>query len=73
MLAILLCACFLPIRATSILRYPSVPLPISDLFDNQAASADGSFGDFDGSGGSYDGSVLPTGTWAYDGIIVSDA
>ncbi|KAJ7627477.1 glycoside hydrolase family 29 protein [Roridomyces roridus] len=47
--------------------YPSSPLPLSALFDNQAASPDGS-ADFDGNGASFDSQYLPPGPWVYDGI-----
>ncbi|KAH0588435.1 hypothetical protein H2248_004283 [Termitomyces sp. 'cryptogamus'] len=53
--------------AASLLKFPSVPLPLSSLLDNQAASSDGS-ADFDGEGSSFDSQFLPQGTWNYDGI-----
>ncbi|KAL0955485.1 hypothetical protein HGRIS_001725 [Hohenbuehelia grisea] len=48
-------------------QFTSTPIPISGLFDNQAASVDGS-ADFDGKGSSFDSSFLPPGPWNYDGI-----
>ncbi|KAJ6493264.1 glycoside hydrolase family 29 protein [Mycena sanguinolenta] len=48
-------------------QYPFVSLPLSTLFDNQAASADGST-DFDAHGASFDSQYLPPGPWVYDGI-----
>ncbi|KAG5636419.1 hypothetical protein H0H81_008129 [Sphagnurus paluster] len=53
--------------AASLVKYPSVPLPLKPLFDNQGASASGA-GNFDGSGSSYDSQFLPTGPWSYGGI-----
>ncbi|KAF8177465.1 glycoside hydrolase family 29 protein [Mycena galopus ATCC 62051] len=53
--------------AASASPYPFVSLPLSALFDNQAASADGS-ADFDGQGSSFDSQYLPPGPWTYDGI-----
>ncbi|KAJ7242414.1 glycoside hydrolase family 29 protein [Mycena rebaudengoi] len=49
------------------LNYPSVPLPLSALFDNQAASADGT-ANFDAHGASFDSKYLPPGPWVHDGI-----
>ncbi|KAJ7214997.1 alpha-L-fucosidase-domain-containing protein [Mycena pura] len=48
-------------------QYPSVVLPLSALFDNQAASPDGS-ADFDAHGASFDSQFLPPGPWVDDGI-----
>ncbi|KAJ7142230.1 glycoside hydrolase family 29 protein [Mycena epipterygia] len=48
-------------------QYPSVELPLSALFDNQAASADGT-ADFDAHGASFDSQYLPPGPWIHDGI-----
>ncbi|KAG6918257.1 hypothetical protein DXG01_015631 [Tephrocybe rancida] len=53
--------------AAALLDYPSVPLPLTSLFDNQAASPTGS-SDFDGHGSSFDSQYLPRGAWKYDGI-----
>jgi hypothetical protein len=50
--------------------YPSVALPIGDLFNNQAASKGGYLADFDGRKSSYDAQYLPNGPWIYDGITV---
>lgn len=50
--------------------YPSAVVPISDLFNNQAASKGGYVADFDGWKSSYDAEYLPTGPWVYDGITV---
>ncbi|KAJ7731632.1 glycoside hydrolase family 29 protein [Mycena metata] len=48
-------------------QYPSIPLDLSSIFDNQAASPDGS-ADFDAHGASFDSQYLPPGPWVYDGI-----
>ncbi|KAF7350653.1 Glycoside hydrolase family 29 protein [Mycena sanguinolenta] len=56
---------YVSVAATS--QYPSVSLPLSTLFDNQAASANGS-ADFDAQGASFDSQYLPPGPWVYDGI-----
>ncbi|KAJ7467488.1 glycoside hydrolase family 29 protein [Mycena latifolia] len=53
--------------AASASQYPSFVLPLVNLFDNQAASADGST-DFDAHGASFDSQYLPPGPWVYDGI-----
>ncbi|KAJ7829228.1 glycoside hydrolase family 29 protein [Mycena leptocephala] len=55
------------VGAATASQYPSVSLPLSALFDNQAASADGS-ADFDAHGASFDSQYLPPGPWVYDGI-----
>ncbi|KAK0448931.1 glycoside hydrolase family 29 protein, partial [Desarmillaria tabescens] len=47
--------------------YPVVSLDLHLLFDNTAASPDGS-ADFDGKGASFDSSYLPTGPWVHDNI-----
>jgi hypothetical protein len=73
MLLLLLSACIPLAKGASLVPYSSISIPISDLFNNQAASINGSFGDFDGLGGSYDGSLLPSGVWTYDGITASSA
>jgi hypothetical protein len=72
--AILLLNCFPFLSAvgaatSTASQYPSVSLPLSPLFDNQAASADGS-ADFDAHGASFDSQYLPPGPWVYDGITV---
>jgi hypothetical protein len=51
------------------LNYPSVTLPLPALFDNQAASADGT-ANFDAHGASFDSKYLPPGPWVHDGITV---
>jgi hypothetical protein len=55
---------------TPLQTYPSVVVPISDFFNNQAASKGGYLGDFDGQKSSYDAQYLPNGSWVYDGITV---
>ncbi|KAJ7609992.1 glycoside hydrolase family 29 protein [Mycena polygramma] len=55
------------LSAAHAVQYPSLSLPLSALFDNQAASADGS-ADFDAHGASFDSQFLPSGPWVYDGI-----
>jgi hypothetical protein len=51
--------------------YPSVVVPINDIFNNHAASKGGAIADFDGQGSSFDAQYLPYGSWVYDGITVS--
>ncbi|TFK33558.1 glycoside hydrolase family 29 protein [Crucibulum laeve] len=63
---LLLAACQLAVFA-SLIKYPSVSLSLEPLFDNQAASTNGS-ADFDGTGASFDSQFLPTGPWVFDGI-----
>ncbi|KAJ6579955.1 glycoside hydrolase family 29 protein [Mycena vulgaris] len=60
---------FLPIisAAAATSQYPSVALPLASLFNNQAASADGT-ADFDAHGASFDSQYLPPGPWVHDGI-----
>ncbi|KAJ7445291.1 hypothetical protein FB451DRAFT_1412808 [Mycena latifolia] len=53
--------------ATAASNCPSVALPLAGLFENQAASADGS-ADFDAHGASFDSQYLPPGPWVHDGI-----
>ncbi|KAJ8489101.1 hypothetical protein ONZ45_g13706 [Pleurotus djamor] len=47
--------------------YPSISIPIRTLFNNQAASPNGS-ANFDGQGASFDSTLLPPGPLIYDGI-----
>lgn len=63
-------SCLPVISATAVAsQYPSVALPLSALFDNQAASADGT-ADFDAHGATFDSQYLPPGPWVHDGITV---
>lgn len=55
---------------SSLVTFPSVVIPLSDLFDNQAASLDGTTGNFDGNGATYAAEYLPEGPWLYNGISV---
>lgn len=55
--------------AASLEQFKAVSLPLQDIFDNQAASVDGS-ANFDGHGGSFDSSLLPAGPFTYDGVQV---
>ncbi|KAJ7183877.1 glycoside hydrolase family 29 protein [Mycena filopes] len=48
-------------------QYPSVSLDLSSIFDNQAASPDGS-ANFDAHGASFDSQYLLPGPWVHDGI-----
>ncbi|KIO02569.1 glycoside hydrolase family 29 protein [Pisolithus tinctorius Marx 270] len=52
----------------SLVPFSSLQLPLKDLYNNQAASVDGTTGDFDGHGGTYPAQHLPTGPWHYNGI-----
>jgi hypothetical protein len=55
---------------TPLSHYPSAVVPISDVFNNQAASKGGYLGDFDGRHSTYDAQYMPNGPWIYDGITV---
>jgi len=56
--------------AATLGHFTAVSLPLQDIFDNQAASSNGS-ADFDGRGGSFDSSLLPPGPFVHDGVTVS--
>lgn len=58
------------VSAATLKPFTPVALPLEDIFDNQAASSDGS-ANFDGHGGSFDSQFLPTAPWIHDGIKVS--
>ncbi|KAG1794157.1 glycoside hydrolase family 29 protein [Suillus plorans] len=53
---------------SSLVTFPSVVIPLSDLFDNQAASLDGTTDNFDGYNATYAAEYLPEGPWLYNGI-----
>ncbi|KAH7912706.1 glycoside hydrolase family 29 protein [Hygrophoropsis aurantiaca] len=55
--------------ATSLISFPSVEVPLTNFFDNQAASLDGSTGNFDNNGSTFAAQYLPQGPWDYNGII----
>ncbi|KAG1900941.1 uncharacterized protein F5891DRAFT_951329 [Suillus fuscotomentosus] len=55
---------------SSLVTFPSVVIPLSDIFDNQAASLDGTTGNFDGNGATYAAEYLPEGPRLYNGISV---
>jgi hypothetical protein len=59
-----------PTWGATLIPFRSVSIPLQNLFDNQAASPDGS-ADFDGHGGSFDSTLLPSGPFIYDGVNVS--
>ncbi|KAI9573212.1 glycoside hydrolase family 29 protein [Boletus coccyginus] len=48
--------------------FPSTPIPLSSYFDNQAASIDGTTGNFDNKGSTYVAEHLPTGPWLLNGV-----
>lgn len=59
-------------KAPQMEPYPVVPLDIRDLFNNQAASINGSPpANFDNRGGSLPSHLLPNGSFHHDGIHVS--
>ena len=58
------------VSATTLKSFTSVALPLENIFDNQAASSDGS-ANFDGRGGSFDSQFLPMGPWVHDGVKAS--
>lgn len=68
----LLCGALLSFFRTvksSLVTFPSTVIPLSGLFDNQAASLDGTTGNFDGNGATYAAEYLPEGPWLYNGIL----
>ncbi|KAF9442799.1 hypothetical protein P691DRAFT_714020, partial [Macrolepiota fuliginosa MF-IS2] len=56
-----------PSLAASFSSFTSASLPLRDIFDNQAASSNGS-ANFDGRGGSFDSQFLPEGPWLFDSV-----
>ncbi|KAJ3891702.1 glycoside hydrolase family 29 protein [Lentinula edodes] len=54
--------------ATELPKFPFILFPIEPLFDNQAASVNGSMADFDSQGNTFDGQFLPSESYTYDGI-----
>ncbi|KAG2029677.1 hypothetical protein BDR03DRAFT_975616 [Suillus americanus] len=68
----LLCGALLSYFRTvksSLVTFPSTVIALSDLFNNQAASLDGTTGNFDGNGATYAAEHLPEGPWFYNGIL----
>jgi len=55
---------------SSLVTFPSTVIPLSDFFDNQTASIDGTTGNFDGNSATYAAEYLPEGPWTYDGVSV---
>ena len=55
---------------SSLVSFPSTPIPISSYFDNQAASIKGTTGNFNQKGSTYAAEYLPTGPWLFDGVTV---
>ena len=51
--------------------FPSTPIPLSSYFDNQAASINGTTGNFDEKGATYVAEHLPTGPWLLNGVTVN--
>lgn len=71
----LLCGVFLTYLVTSSASlvpfpFPSVSVPLSTYFDNQAASIDGTTGNFDKNGSTYVAEYLPVGPWLFNGVTV---
>ena len=58
------------VLAVTLDQFTAVSFPLQGIFDNQAASSNGS-ANFDGRGGSFDSSLLPPGPFVHDGVIVS--
>ncbi|KII95419.1 hypothetical protein PLICRDRAFT_214050 [Plicaturopsis crispa FD-325 SS-3] len=56
------------LASASLVNFASVEIPLSHLFNNQAASIDGSGADFDRLGSSFDAQLLPKGQLTYAGI-----
>jgi hypothetical protein len=61
---------FFGVVSSTLVGYPAQILPLNGLFNNQAASANGS-ADFNGLGSSFDSQHLPPGPWVFDGITVA--
>ena len=57
--------------SSPLVSFPSVPIPLSSYFDNQAASIDGTIGNFDNRGSTYAAEHLPTGPWLLNGVTVN--
>jgi alpha-L-fucosidase len=55
---------------SSLITFPSAVIPLSSLFDNRAASLDGTTGNFDGNGATYAAEYLPECPWTYGGVSV---
>ncbi|KIJ11300.1 glycoside hydrolase family 29 protein [Paxillus involutus ATCC 200175] len=53
---------------SSLVPFPSTTISLLDLFNNQAASIDGTTGNFDKNGSTYAAEYLPTGPWTFNGI-----
>ncbi|KAG8220484.1 hypothetical protein J3R82DRAFT_3180 [Butyriboletus roseoflavus] len=67
----LLCVTLLAYLGTTsafLILFPSVPVPLSSYFNNQAASIDGTTGNFDKNGSTYAAEYLPTGPWFFNGV-----
>ena len=54
----------------SLVPFPSTPIKLSTYFDNQAASIDGTTGNFNNNGSTYVAEYLPTGPWLFNGVTV---
>ncbi|KAF9222359.1 glycoside hydrolase family 29 protein [Gyrodon lividus] len=54
--------------SSSLVSFPSTTIALSNLLNNQAASIDGTAGNFDKNGSTYAAEYLPTGPWLFDGI-----
>lgn len=61
---------YLGITSASLAPFLSVPIPLSSYFDNQAASIDGTTGNFDNHGSTYVAEYLPTRSWLFNGVTV---
>lgn len=55
----------------SLVQFPSTPITLSIYFNNQAASVDGTSGNFNKYGSTYAAEYLPTGPWLFDGVTVN--
>ncbi|KAK0212150.1 glycoside hydrolase family 29 protein [Desarmillaria ectypa] len=67
-LATILLTGFLFSKVSALPSYPSAVISLRSLFNNQAASSNGS-ADFDSKGSCFDSQFLPSGPYAHDGII----
>ncbi|KIJ10105.1 hypothetical protein PAXINDRAFT_16856 [Paxillus involutus ATCC 200175] len=55
------------IVSSSLVPFPSTTISLSDFLNNQAASIDGTTGNFDKNGSTYVAEYLPRGPWTFNG------
>jgi alpha-L-fucosidase len=57
--------------SSPLVPFPSTPITLSSYFDNQAASIDGTTGNFNKRGSTYAAEYLPTGPWLFNSVTVN--